>query len=372
MKHSRRSWLKNAGIASAGIVTTAPAFSTNRAFSKYHESEVNGQILLNSNENAYGPSQAVIEAINHSVKESNRYPWQTRQVLIDRISKNEGIPSDSIILGAGSTEILQLAGLAFGARGGKIVSSYPTFPLMMQHASTFDAQWMKVPLDKDFSHNLDGLLEACRDAQLVYFCNPNNPTGTKTDAAELLSFCKKVPSETMIFVDEAYIEFTADGISSSLASEVLSMPNLVVARTFSKIYGLAGLRVGYAYAHPEIIKQLKRYHIGFEINMPTTSLYAALAAADDQTFVEMCKKENSKAKDLIYEAFDSWGVSYIPSHTSFIYFETKNFQPELVATLDKHRISIREYDDQPGYARVSMGTIEQVRQFTSTIRQFRL
>jgi histidinol-phosphate aminotransferase len=187
---------------------------------------------------------------------------------------------------------------------------------------------------------------------------------------ELRDFCHSISKDTMVFVDEAYIEFTPKGLASSLAQMVTSTSNLIVARTFSKIYGLAGLRVGYAFAHPEIIKQLKRYHIGFELNMPITSLYAALTAADDQHFVDDCKLQNQQAKQIVYTAFDAWGVSYTPSHTNFVYFSTDKFGPNIVETLEKHQIMIRDYGDQPGFARVSIGTRDQMEHFVTSLKQF--
>lgn len=368
MRINRRNWLKSASTAAASGLLISPRnlnWHQQRA-----AGETEGQIILNSNENAWGPSEMVKKAINQSVMQSNRYPWQTRQVLIDRISQMEGIPSSNIILGAGSTEILQLAGLAFGAHGGTIVSSYPTFPLMMQHAVGFNAHWIKINLDDNFNHDFNALEAASKNAQLIYISNPNNPVGTMTKKKELLDFCQSVAGDTIVFIDEAYMEFTDDGLDASLAKEVLSAENLIVARTFSKIYGMAGLRVGYAYAHPQLIKKMKHYHVGFEINMPITSLHAAIAAADDQQFVQKCKLENKEMRELVCESFDSWGVPYVPSQTNFIYFETQRFKEGLVKLLEKNQVLIRDYGDQPGYARVSMGTRDQMEAFIEKAKLF--
>ncbi|MCB0667204.1 MAG: histidinol-phosphate aminotransferase family protein, partial [Saprospiraceae bacterium] len=194
--------------------------------------------------------------------------------------------------------------------------------------------------------------------------------GTMSEKDALLDFCNSVSPNTIIFLDEAYMEFTDAGLKSSLAHEVFSLPNLIVARTFSKIYGLAGLRVGYAYAHPDLIKKMKHYHIGFEINMPITSLHAAIAAIDDQEFVLECKEKNREVKKQIYQSFDQWNIKYLSSETNFIYFETKHFKPGLVDFLKQNQILIRDYKDQPGYARVSMGTSDQIDQFLSKSEQF--
>lgn len=368
MKINRRDWLRSTSVATAAGMFIGPLVKP--AFVNEATETDTGTIILNANENALGPSEAVLRAVETSVKTSNRYPWQTRQMLADRISALEGVPTDRILIGAGSTEILQLAGLAFGAHGGTIVSSYPTFPMMMQHAINFDARWIKVPLDNRFGHDLDALLEAAAGAQLVYISNPNNPVGSMTPVQELLRFCRSVSPDTVVFVDEAYIEFCNAGLKDSVAGEVAEAGNLIVARTFSKIYGMAGLRVGYAYAHPDLIRRMKRYHIGFEINIPLTSLYAATAAAGDQDFIRHCKAENRRNRQLVYDAFDKWGVTYVPSETNFIYFETRRFAPDITRLLEKNGILILSYPDQPGYARVSIGTEAQMQHFLEGIRQY--
>lgn len=367
MKINRRNWLRSATSVAASGLLIPPVFEIGKARPEYSPS---GPVLLNSNENAWGPSGSVIEAISRSVRESNRYPWQTRQILIDRISQHEGIPSSHILLGAGSTELLQLAGLAFGAFGGTVVSSYPTFPLMMQHAEGFNATWVKVKLDAAFHHDYQLLSQASQGAGLIYISNPNNPVGTMTSGSQLLDFCRSIPSSTVIFIDEAYMEYTDGGLNHSLAKEVLSLPNLIVARTFSKIYGMAGLRVGYVFANPDLIAKMRHYHIGFEINMPITSLHAAIAALDDQTFVKECKEKNKKGRERVYSAFNEWQVSFVPSETNFIYFETTRFKEGLVDGLEQNQVLIRDYGDQPGYARVSIGTEEQMGAFLAKAKLF--
>ncbi len=370
MKINRRNWLKSASIATATGAFLSPYVQESDFVNFLTPDSANGIVVLNSNENAIGPSDNVIKAINQSVKESNRYPWQTRQLLIDQISQLEGIPAENIILGSGSTEILQLAGLAFGANGGTIVSSYPTFPMMMQHAAGFQSKWIKVPLDTDFNHDLQSIAQAAKGSQLVYISNPNNPVGMMTPVADLMKFYHSIQSDTVVFVDEAYIEFTEPGLKASIANQVLSSTNLIVARTFSKIYGMAGLRVGYAYAHPDLIKRMQHYHIGFEINIPITSLHAAVAATADQNFVQHCKAENKKVRQMIYDAFESWKVSYVPSVANFVYFQTRRFAPDIVSPLEKQQVMILAYPDQPGYARVSIGTKEQIQRFLDCIELY--
>ncbi|MDH3650242.1 MAG: histidinol-phosphate aminotransferase family protein, partial [Saprospiraceae bacterium] len=314
---NRRSWLKSSAIAALGA--GIPFVESPLIFDKKEDTV--GAIRLNSNENPHGPSSKVLEAITQSMTKGNLYPWGDKEILRKRISKMESMPADHIYIGAGSTEILQLAAMAYGLQGGSVVSCYPTFPVLMQKAHQFEANWIKVDL-RDHHYDLQQLADQVNErTSMLYVCNPNNPTGTHISTDELQDFCLHMARKTMVFVDEAYIEFSDKGLSGSLAPLVRDHPNLIVARTFSKIYSIAGLRVGYAYAHPQTLKTMRKHRIGHGMNVPITSIHAGVAALDDQDFVKYCKMQNDQAKELVYAAFEGWNVDYVPSHTSFVYFK---------------------------------------------------
>ncbi len=360
---NRRQWLQSSVTAAAGFPFLMNVRQTRAPLSGTDE------LRLNSNENPHGPSQKVLDAISASMSKGNLYPWNDKEVLRQHLSDFEGMPLDHIYIGAGSTEILQVAAMAFGLQRGKVVSCYPTFPVLMQKAADFSAEWLKLDL-KDHHYDLQTMADHCDDkTSMVYICNPNNPTGTRLDAGELKQFAREISKRTMVFVDEAYIEFSEDGLATSLASMVRDEPNIIVARTFSKIYGMAGLRIGYAYAHPDTLMTMRKHRIGYGMNVPMTSLHAAMAALDDQDFVAYCRKENKKARDIACASFKEWEVHYVPSHTSFIYFKHDRFHGNLQKQLHARNILIRTYRDQPEYSRVSLGTVEQMEMFVDACKK---
>ena len=327
-------------------------------------------LRLNSNENQFGPAESVKKAIAQYLPQANYYDWSNRTSLRKKIADREGLTPDHIILGAGSTELLQLAGIAFASTHQKFISSYPTFPILMQQGETFKAKWDKVPLTNQHHHDLMALLRVAGDHEaLIYLCNPNNPTGTKINEADLESFVSKLDDQQMLFVDEAYLEFSDPALETTARKLIGKYSNIIIARTFSKVFGMAGLRVGYVCAHPNVIKKLKHYQTGFGIDIPRISLEAASAVLEDHSFLRMSVQKHQEEKERLYAAFDQWGVEYVRSHTSFIYFRTAQFKPHLVKALQDRNILIRDYKDQPGFARVSIGTGDQMAHFSKACRE---
>ena len=243
---SRRNWLKTSMM----LASTAPAAHwicrnvvDDLPFSWSEENAA--AIRLNSNENPHGPSKKVLAAISESMQDGNFYPWAVKEVFREKISKMEGFAKDEIYIGAGSTEILQLAGYAYGANGGTVISGYPTFPMLMQHANSFAGKWIKIPLSTQMEYPVEQIAQSIDNhIKLVYICNPNNPTGTYIPARKMQSICLELARSAMVFVDEAYIEFSDEGLAGTMAGLIKKTPNIIIGRTFSKIYGMAGLRIG--------------------------------------------------------------------------------------------------------------------------------
>ena len=327
-------------------------------------------LRLNSNENQFGPAESVQKAVAKYIVQANYYDWTNRTTLREKIADREGLTPDHIILGAGSTELLQLAGIAFAPSHQKFISSYPTFPILMQQGETFKARWDKVPLTKQYQHDLQALLRAAGDHEaLIYICNPNNPTGTKINEADLKTFASKLDAQQLLFVDEAYLEFSDPALETTARKLIGQYPNIIVARTFSKIFGMAGLRVGYSCAHPDVIKKLRHYQTGFGIDIPRISMEAARAVLEDHSFLKISVQKHQEEKQRLYATFDQWGVEYVRSHTSFIYFRNARFKPNLVKALQDRDILIRDYKDQPNFARVSIGTGDQMALFLKACRE---
>lgn len=372
---SRRDMIRGAMLAGAAL----PFAKFNTVLSQWRQDEAapipssSGApvVRLSHNENPYGPSEKAKKALIAAISKGNRYPRESMQELQKKIADYEGLNPDQILIAAGSSELLGVGGLLAGIEKGKVIACHPTFPFLMQYASQFAAEWVKVPMTDDHHYNLAGI-NAQIDGQtkMVFLCNPNNPTGTELPRAMLEPFCSVISERCMVYVDEAYIELSTNGLKSSLASLTHNNRNVIIGRTFSKIYGMAGLRVGYAIAHPETIQRLEELMMGGNVTPSVTSLEAAIASIGDEEFIQSCKDLNDQAKDMVYVKFKNWGVEYIPSFTNFIFFKTERFgSTDVVQALQQKNIMIRSYSDVPGWARVSMGTLDEIRAFLSATEE---
>ena len=366
---SRRNMLRGAVLAGA----TLPFATFQRTLEQWRQEEYSeiphasgaSVVRLSHNENPYGPSEKARKALIAAIGKGNRYPRESISMLQEKIAEYENLRPDQVLISAGSTELLGVAGLMAGIEKGKVISCHPTFPFLMQYASQFASEWVKVPLNDDRTYNLAGInTRLDENTNLVFICNPNNPTGTELPRGMLEPFCQVVSQRCMLYLDEAYIELAKDGRASSLAPLTRDNRNIIIARTFSKIYGMAGLRVGYAIAHPETIERLGQFMMGGSITPSVTSVEAAMATLGDEEFIQYCTEMNDQAKEITYASFKSWGVEYIPSSTNFILFKTDRFgSTDILSALQQKNIMIRTYGDVPGWARVSMGTLDEMRTF---------
>src|SRR6266480_466454 len=259
MSISRRKFAQLLG-AGAATVVVRPLVS----FAKPTQSvttplaEDGGIVRLSANENPYGPCPKALQAMADSFGVACRYPDEHNNVLIDKLAKLNGVNHDQILLGDGSGEILKLCAETFtGPQNGKLVAADPTFEAILNNASANGAEVVKVPLTSSFAHDLPKMLAVAKGG-LIYVCNPNNPTASITPKDELRDFVAKTARETMILVDEAYFHYADSPQYDSVIALVKDHPNLIVSRTFSKIYGMAGLRCGYCVAQKETIDRLRR------------------------------------------------------------------------------------------------------------------
>ncbi len=272
---------------------------------------------------------------------------------------------------AGSSEILGLVGLTYGIEGGDVLGCHPTFDFAMRYAERIGCTWSRTPLTADYNYNLLGLdAETGPFTRLIFICNPNNPTGTEIPHAELRAFCLDQSRRHPVFVDEAYIEFSSRGRKNSMVDLVAEQPNVIVARTFSKIHGLAGLRVGYALAHPSTIALLKNYHTGRNVTVSSAGAAAASACLEDPEFESFCREKIVHGRGLVCMAFDSWGVDYMHSAASFICFKNDKFSMSPREAMQKENILIRDYDDFPGWSRVSIGTVPEMNTFIAAAKKY--
>jgi histidinol-phosphate aminotransferase len=367
----RRAWLRRAGTAAAaglavpyvGFGSAAPWSTTLRAASTRQ-----GPVRLNLNENPYGPSPAAREAIITAMHEVPRYPGEALADLVRLIAEREDVPEDHVLVGAGSTEVLNLAGIAFGLEGGEMVAAEPTFTGLMRYAETVGASIQWVPLDETMRHDLDAMERCVTTAtRLVYVCNPNNPTGTIVPTGRLRDFCETVSGKTTVFVDEAYLELVEGGVEHSAVDLVRAGHNVIVARTFSKVHGLAGLRVGYGIAQPDLIRAMRRYQ------MAGTSIPGARAAAAsirDDAFIAFSIDRISAAKAFTYSHMERLGYGFVPSFANFVFFDTGRPAPEFIAEMRARQVIVgRPFAPYDTWCRVSMGLASDMDVFVQALEE---
>lgn len=360
MPIDRRNWLKQSAATVAAFALSRDLFAR-EADGHLPFPDPSTVIRLGSNENPHGPSPLARKAMTEAVNGSNRYPWTVTTSLREKLGQQYGLTKEHVIIGAGSSELLGLVATMAALKKGNAVAPDPTFRLWMPAARNTGLDVKLVPLDAGKAINLMQMKDAAdNNTRLLYICNPNNPTGTVIPAAELTSFINYVPPQVIILLDEAYTEFSDE---PSMASLVNDHPNLVVAKTFSKIYGMAGGRVGFALAHPQTIKQLNDLQPWANAGASAVSLAGAVASLDDKKFLDYCKKENTKAKAVFYKALDKAGIPYIPSHTSFVYFDTKNYGKDFRQLMESNQImGARTFEEGTKWLRLSIGTVAEMEQ----------
>jgi len=362
---SRREWLKQTALITGAFTLSRDLFAR-EAFKNIPQGRLSGIIKLSSNENPHGPCSMARKAMAEAVALSNRYPWEVTTKLREKIAAQTGHTKDHIVIGAGSSELLGLVAVWAALQKGNAVAPDPTFRLWMPAARRTGLDIKLVPLDANKNTDLQRMKEAMTaETKMVYLCNPGNPTGTIIPAADLEAFIKLVAPKSIVLLDEAYTEFCDE---PSMAKLVNDYPNLVIAKTFSKIHGMAGARVGWALAHPQTIKQLNELQPWANAGASAVSLAGSLASLDDTSFISYCKKENQKARSILYQALDKAGMRYIPSHTSFVYFDASTFKKDVPSLLEsKNIIGARTFEQGTKWLRLSIGTVEEMEQVAAAL-----
>ena len=273
-------------------------------------------VKLASNENPFGVPESSKQAMAAAVADLGRYPDANGFDLKAALAKRYEVPADWITLGNGSNDILEIAAHAFVQKGQAVVYSQYSFAVYALATQGVGARAIVVPA-KDYGHDLDAMAAAIdADTRLVFIANPNNPTGTFIPAAQIEAFLDKVPPQVVVVLDEAYNEFLAPEQQFESAKWVQKYPNLLVSRTFSKAYGLAGLRVGFAIAQPAITDLMNRIRQPFNVN--SLAQAAAIAALNDMPFLEQGAKNNAAGYSQFVEAFEELGLQYVPSFGNFV------------------------------------------------------
>ena len=369
MSVSRRKFAQLLGISAAAVVVR-PAISFAKPTQPIATSLTAGGniVRLSANENPYGPSPKALQAITDSFGLACRYPDEHNNVLIDKLAKLNNVDRGQMLLGDGSGEVLKLCAETFtGPQNGKLVAADPTFEAILNNATANGAEVVKVPLTSTFAHDLPKMLAAAKGG-LIYVCNPNNPTASITPKNELREFIANTPRETMILVDEAYFHYADSLEYESVIPLVKDHPNLIVSRTFSKIYGMAGLRCGYCIAQPETIKRMHPFQMWDSVNI--MALAAATASLDDPDQVPNGRKLNSEAKAFVTGELDKLGYKSIPSQANFIMFDCKRPVVPLIQALEQHNVHVgRLFPALPNYMRVTVGKKTEMETFLTAFRE---
>jgi histidinol-phosphate aminotransferase len=324
-------------------------------------------VRLSSNENPYGPSPDALKAMTEGFSLAWRYPDEHADILVDDLAKLHSVPAEQILLGDGSGEILKLCAAAFTTRDKKIVIANPTFEAIARHASVANADVVKIDLTSDYRHDLEKMLAAANNAGLVYICNPNNPTASITPKNEISQFLVKLPRTTTVLVDEAYHHYVESKDYESVIPLVKDYPNLIVARTFSKIYGMAGLRCGYCVTQRANISAMRTHQIFDSVNI--MALVAATASLKDAEHVARGRKLNSEVRKTVCDELESLGYRYIPSHANFMMIDLRReVRPVLGALLSRGVEVGRLFSALPTFMRVTIGTRDQMKSFLAAFK----
>jgi histidinol-phosphate aminotransferase len=369
MSISRRKFAQLLGAGAAAAVVRPRLSFAKPTQSPATSLPAGGNIVrLSANENPYGPCPKALQAMTDSFGLACRYPDEHNNVLIDKLAKLNIVDRNEILLGDGSGEILKLCAETFtGPQNGNLIAADPTFEAILHNATANGAEVVKVPLISSFAHDLPKMLGAAKRG-LVYVCNPNNPTASITPKDELRDFITKTPRETMILVDEAYFHFADSPEYESVIPLVKDHPNLIVSRTFSKIYGMAGLRCGYCIAQKETIERMRRQQMWDSVNC--MALAAATASLDDPDHVPNGQRLNKEAKTFTTSELEKMGYKIIPSQANFIMFDCKRPVVPLIKAMKEQNVHVgRLFPALPNHMRLTIGKKAEMEAFLTAFRQ---
>ncbi len=337
---------------------------------------ISNAIKLASNENPLGPSLKAVEAGRRIIDEVNFYPDGSGHKLSKALADVCGVDINCITLGNGSNDILELIGRAFLSTNTSAVYSeysFAVYPLVVQAIGAKARVAEALPVDHEvmpYGHDLDAIAALITDdTRVVFIANPNNPTGTWFGVDELYGFLNKVPGDTLVVLDQAYFEYMSDDLQPETVDLLAKFPNIIITRTFSKIYGLAGLRIGYSISHPDIADMLNRVRQPFNTNMIAQE--AALAALDDQQHIQNSVSVNNKGLEQYRSAFEDMGLSYIPSIANFISVNVKQDAAPIYDALLKRGVIVRPVASykMPEFLRITVGNQEQNSRVLEALKQ---
>lgn len=369
---SRRGFMSNAALGAASIGLSLPSAiaSTARNLESEGVTPARSPMRLNRNESPYGLAPSAAEAVKSAVDpKSFRYPIDEPKELEEALAKRFGVEKENVILGYGSTEILKMATESFCNSARPAIVAEPTFEAVLGFCPFIHARAVKVNLTAEHKHDLPRMLRASQGAGMIFFCNPSNPAGTFADKKETERFVRRLPRSTVLLADEAYGDYVDSPEFESCLRYVKEGLPVVVSRTFSKIYGMAGLRIGYAIGRKDLIERMAKRRL---VNNPNQlAITAAMAALkNDGEFVKRVHKMNSEVRDFVCNEAVSMGLTFVPSQTNFVMIGVGRPAKPLIDELKKRNLLVgRLFPSMPQHLRVSFGTMAEMKTFMKEFKE---
>lgn len=337
-------------------------------------SGVDGAIKLSSNENPLGLAPAARQAVFDAIPNANRYPGDFAPPLYEALQQYLGVERENLILGAGSTEVLQMAVQAFQGPNVPLVIAEPTFEDVPRYQRPFAYNLVRVPLTTDYRHDLARMREVAEGSRrpaIVYLCNPNNPTGTVTPSDDVDAWIGDAPETTLFLVDEAYFEYADDPRYHTALPWIYERPNVIVVRTFSKIFGMAGMRLGYGVAHPDTIGRLTEFVMANNPNVLAAA--AGVASLADEGLQARSLEVNETAKAIAHATLDELGLQYLPTQTNFLMHRINGDVRTYIERMAQAGIRVgRPFPPMLQWNRLSFGLPQEMDRWADTLRGFRV
>lgn len=357
----RRQWLKSTVAGLAGIALARDLFvSTAQAqHEKSRPAKKDELVRISGNENPFGPSQMAIMAMMQNLERTHRYARGETQKLLAQISALEGVSEDHIVMGVGSGEILETYGVYLGQTKGEIVTASPGYLQMATVMERMGTKIISVPLNAKWEHDLDAMAaKVGANTRCVYICNPNNPSGTIVDAGQLKAFCIEVSKKCPVFIDEAYLQCADDFAGNTMVGLVREGHNVTIARTFSKLYGLAGQRIGYGVMKPEMATAIKEYSTG---SLNLLGVVAASASLEDKDYPAATRAKIKAGRDALVGVIKGLGKKYAEPNGNFVFFQTGMPIKLFAEKMKDEGVQIaRPFPPMIDWARISIGLPEEM------------
>ena len=360
---SRRSFLSLSTAATAAValrIMTEPMLARAR---DHHPPA--GAIMIDANENPLGPCVAAREAVVNITPQGGRYLDSLTEELVNTVAQTEGLKPDRVHIYSGSSDPLHHAVCAFASPSRSYVTADPGYEAGMFASEAIGARVVKVPLTKTYAHDVKAMLAAGADAGVFYVCSPNNPTGTLTSHSDIEYLVEHKPKGSIVLVDEAYIHFSD---AASVVDLVKADKDVILLRTFSKLYGMAGLRCGCAIARPDLLEKIHTYG-GWNF-MPVTAMAAATASLKHTGLVQERKKINAGVREETFQWLDRNGYSYVRSESNCFMLDTKRPAKEVIDAMAAQKVFIgRIWPSWPTYSRITVGTRPEMDQFQDAFKK---